>query len=61
MQQLKDYMLDPPDVIYPICPVCGGECESIYRLCKTAEIIGCDNCITEYDATDVPECFPEKG
>ena len=45
MKQLNDYMLDPPDVIYPRCPVCGEECEKVYRSEKTAEIIGCDNCI----------------
>ena len=54
-------MLDPPDVIYPRCPVCGDECEKVYRLEKTAEIIGCDNCVLEYDAYDIPECYPEKG
>ena len=60
MKPLKDYMLDPPDVIYPRCPVCGEECEKVYRSEKTAEIIGCDNCILEYDASDIPECFPGK-
>ena len=61
LKPLKDYMLDPPDVIYPRCPVCGDECEKVYRLEKTAEIIGCDNCVLEYDANDIPECYPEKG
>lgn len=61
MKQLHDYMLDPPDAIYPRCPICGEECDSIYRQEETYEIIGCDNCIREIDATDVPECYPEKG
>ena len=61
MKQLNDYMLDPPEIIYPRCPICGEECETIYRLEKTAEIIGCENCISEHDADAMPECFPEKG
>lgn len=61
MKQLNDYMLDPPDIIYPRCPICGEECEYIYRLEKTAEIIGCEKCISEYHADVTPECFPEKG
>ena len=61
MKQLNDYMLDPPEIIYPRCPICGEECDLIYRMEETHEIIGFDNCITEYDATDCPECYPEKG
>ena len=61
MKQLKDYMLDPPDIIYPRCPICGEECETVYSLRKTDEIIGCENCISENDADAMPECFPEKG
>ena len=61
MKQLNDYMLDPPDIIYPRCPICGEECETVYSLRKTAEIIGCENCISENDADSMPECFPEKG
>lgn len=60
MKQLKDYMLDPPDVIYPRCPVCSEECEKVYRSEQTAEIIGCENCISENDADAMPECFTEK-
>lgn len=61
MRPLKDYMLDPPDVIYPRCPVCGEECETIYKLYKTGEIIGCENDISENSADAIPECFPEEG
>ena len=43
MKPLKDYMLDPPDVIYPRCPVCGEECEKVYRSEQTAEIIGSES------------------
>jgi hypothetical protein len=54
-------MLDPPDIIYPRCPICGEECETVYSLRKTDEIIGCENCISENDADAMPECYPEKG
>lgn len=32
-----------PDLI--LCPLCGGECETIYRRKEDREILGCDLCI----------------
>lgn len=32
----------------PVCPVCGDECESFYKL--KGEIVGCDMCIKRVDA-----------
>lgn len=29
---------------YPICPICGEECETIYKS-KDYDIVGCDECI----------------
>ena len=29
----------------PMCPICGEECETIYRVKDTKEVIGCDCCI----------------
>jgi len=40
----------------PICPVCGRECETVYRAGRYGEIVGCDNCIIECDAWDGLEC-----
>ena len=34
----------------PICPICGEECETVYR--QTGDIIGCNNCISGEDAWD---------
>jgi hypothetical protein len=39
----------------PRCPVCGSECETVYK--KDFEIIGCDNCIRARDAWETKECF----
>lgn len=33
----------------PICPVCGEECDTLYRD-NFGNIVGCDNCITSSDA-----------
>ena len=44
---------------YPICPVCGEECETIYKS-KDYDIVGCDECIRSTDAWDVEVCFPGK-
>ena len=44
-------MKDPErqTVRYPICPVCGQECERIYRD-SYGNIFGCDECVEERDA-----------
>lgn len=44
---------------YPRCPVCGKECETIYRH-VSGLFIGCDVCIETKDAWGVAECFPEE-
>lgn len=36
----------------PICPVCGATCDTIYRN-GDYEIVGCDVCLTAYDAWDM--------
>lgn len=43
--------------VEPICPVCGMECETVYKDCY-GEILGCDCCLTAYDACEEEECFP---
>lgn len=61
MKDMPDYKLDPPDEgPVPHCPVCGSECEHVYRKDMTDEILGCENCITEQDAWETEACFPEE-
>lgn len=43
---------------YPHCPICGAECETIYKL-KGADIVGCDICIVSADAWEVQACFSD--
>ena len=50
---------DGKEPTYPHCPICGSECDSVYRN-KELDIVGCDECITTKDAWDTEECFPEK-
>lgn len=45
---------------YPICPICGEECEIIYKN-KDRSIIGCDMCISQEYAENVDECFSERS
>lgn len=33
----------------PICPVCGEECDTLYRD-NFGNVVGCDNCVTNSDA-----------
>lgn len=42
--------------VYPHCPICGAECETIY-LDREKNIIGCDCCVTSADACQQEECF----
>lgn len=46
------------DPEYPICPLCGAECETIY-INGYGEIIGCDDCTRTKSAWDVTECFSD--
>lgn len=49
----------PHEVVFPICPVCGEECEYIYT--ESDVIVGCNYCVRRLDAWDVPECFREEN
>ena len=42
----------------PICPVCGGECETLYL--KLNEVIGCDSCIETKDAWEYWDEFQDQ-
>lgn len=44
----------------PRCPVCGQECEFIYRSARTLEIYGCDMFVEAKEAWETPECFPDE-
>lgn len=44
----------------PVCPICGQECERVYTN-RFSMLVGCDVCLTEDDAWEVPECFPERS
>lgn len=44
---------------YPICPVCGEICETVYY--SEFEIVGCDNCISGRNAWEDDNCFPERN
>ena len=50
---------DGKEPIFPICPVCGEECEGIFRD-RDLNIVGCDICTKQSDAWEEPECFPGK-
>ena len=49
---MREYWLDLPEQkSNPVCPVCKEECETVYTDIN-AEVCGCNNCITVYDAWD---------
>lgn len=50
---------DGKDPSSPVCPVCGGECETVYKA-RGYEIVGCDLCLQPVDAWESSECFPGK-
>jgi hypothetical protein len=47
---MREYWLDPVEHSNPICPVCGEECETIYK--ANGDVIGCDQCVISVDAYD---------
>lgn len=72
MEQLRDHPVirnlertgypDGKEPQYPICPVCGAECGTIYKN-KAGCIVACDEEISQWlsvSAWEEPECFPEK-
>ena len=59
MSILSDLLRDVAALFFPPrCPVCGEECETIYRD-RFGTYVGCDICMETKDAWEVPECFPE--
>lgn len=42
----------------PHCPICGAECETIYRTVQLY-IVGCDMCLKAVSAYEEPECYSE--
>lgn len=47
---------EPP---HPVCPVCGEECDTIYKS-RSGIIAGCDVCIVTQDAWDCLACFDNE-
>ena len=50
---------DGREPTYPRCPICGEECETVYKNIYF-DVVGCDECMETKDAWEVPECFPGK-
>jgi len=44
---VSDYP-EPPEFDVPFCPICGSECETLYKI--DGEIKGCDQCVDVLDA-----------
>lgn len=49
---VHDYPEPPPEPPAATCPVCGAECQYLYRRLCTDDILGCDECVVEEDAND---------
>lgn len=43
--------LEPPEYFVPTCPVCGEECEMLYKD-YLHTVLGCDVCLTVVDAPE---------
>ena len=50
---------DGKEPTYLRCPVCGAECDTVYKD-KEGDIFACDECVSTHDAWDTEECFPER-
>ncbi len=56
MSRNKGRTIRPDGEEEPHCPICGAVCETVYTH-KGTSVVGCDNCLTEKYAYDVPDCF----
>ena len=43
----------PTDVKWPRCPVCGQECETVYKV--DGYVVACDQCVEEQSAWEWEE------
>ena len=50
---------DGKEPAFPLCPVCGEECETMYKDHYGA-YVGCDVCMETVNAWDADICFPEE-
>ena len=57
IRELPELPLEPEEGRMPLCPVCGQECEWVFRD-DAGTIVGCDNCLEELDAWEVADCLP---
>lgn len=46
----------PKDPKWPHCPVCGSECEEIYKN-NDGDIFGCDECVKIQNAWEIRELY----
>ena len=58
IREAEMYGMPSPDPVY--CPICGEECETIYKD-KDREVFGCDRCIQTEDAGDWYEAEKEAS
>lgn len=56
-ERIPDLPIEPKEYPMPVCPCCGEECETVYRL-SYGEIVGCEHCVDVEDAYDTIECNP---
>lgn len=59
----QDNPFPPDEPAFPRCPVCGAECETIYKIrtaSRVTEILGCDMCYNpgDFPGEDVQEDDP---
>jgi len=59
-KRLPELPLEPPEYETPRCPICGRECDTVYKIMDSEDIVGCDNCIFKKDSWDEPQCFPNR-
>ena len=50
---------DGKEPVFPICPVCGEECDTMYKD-RYGAYVGCDACMKTVNAWDADICFPEE-
>ncbi len=49
-----DYPEPSEKEVIPVCPVCGEECDTIYKN-KWGDIVGCEECVQTHEALEIME------
>ena len=49
---MREFWIDPHYYETPECPVCGRQCDTIYKSNDNGEVVGCERCLSAVDSVE---------